>query len=428
MIATSYRRLAAHRISSDAEALQLARELARDLATGASIRDQARDIPFAELDLLSASGLLAITVPRAFGGADVSVETVITVFQIISAADPAIAQLPQSHFLFVDAIRQDGTPEQKEFFFGEILAGARLGNAQAEKGSSSSLDLRTRLSKGRDGTYRLNGTKHYCTGAVTAHWIPVLALDDEERLIIAHVPKDAPGVQVLPDWNAMGQRVTFSGTTVLTDVIVPPEHVVAHWPIFERPSLYHTYGQLLHAAIDIGIAQNALDDAATSVRGRSRARLGAPASRASEDPLVILRFGQLLTKFHAGEGLLLRAARALDTAAPAVTARNAAEAAVAVSEAKAFAEEVAIEITNEVFALIGSSATDEDLNLHRHWRNARTHTVHDANQWRYHSAGNYFLNGVAPGKPVRKLAEESPSSPSVNGVHHGNGVSDTQRR
>ena len=69
-----------------------------------------------------------------------------------------------------------------------------------------------------------------------------------------------------------------------------------------------------------------------------------------------------------------------------------------------------IEITNELFALIGSSATDEDLNLHRHWRNARTHTVHDANQWRYHAAGNYFLNGIAPGKPVRRLVAEKPET------------------
>lgn len=402
-----------HVIQSDAEAIQVAHEIARSLAPGASARDRARKIPLAELDELSASGLLAVTVPREYGGADVSFETVTTVFQILSAADPAIGQLPQNHFLFLDAIRQDGTPFQQKFFFAEVLAGARFGNAQAERGSSSALDLRTRLLRAPDGSYRLNGTKHYCTGAITSHWIPVAALDDEERLVLAYVPKNAPGVQVLPDWNAMGQRITYSGTTILTDVAVPAEHVVEHWRVFDRPSLFHTYGQVLHAAIDVGIAQNALEDAAATVRSRKRARLGAPVERPTEDPHVILRFGQLSTKLHAAEELLLRAARLLDRAAPAVDARNAAEAAAGVSEAKAFSEDVAIEITNDLFALVGSSATDEDLNLHRHWRNARTHTVHDANQWRYHAAGNWFLNGVPPGKPVRKLAGNENDQPNA---------------
>jgi len=114
----------------------------------------------------------------------------------------------------------------------------------------------------------------------------------------------------------------------------------------------------------------------------------------------------LTAKFHAAEALLLRAARLLDQAAPHLNAHNAVAVSVAVSEAKAFAEDVVMEITSDLFALVGSSATDEEPNLHRHWRNARTHTVHDANQWRYHSAGNYFLNGVPPEKPWRKVGRE----------------------
>jgi SfnB family sulfur acquisition oxidoreductase len=392
-------------ISSDEEALNVAHEVARQLAPGASERDRERRLPGPELDTLSSSGLLAVTVPRTHGGAAVSHDTLGRIFQILSAADPAIGQLPQNHFVFLDAIRQDGTPTQKDFFFREVLAGARFGNAQAERGSSSALDLKTRVTRTTSGEYRLDGTKYYCTGAIVAHWIPVAALDDDDRLVLAYVQKSARGVEVHPDWNAMGQRVTFSGTTILTNVTVSAEHIVEHWRLFDRPSLFHAFAAFLHAAIDVGIAQNALEDTATLLRSRKRPRLGATAERPLDDPHVITRFGQLATRFHASEELLLRAAQLLDEAAPNVTAQNAAEAAVAVSEAKAYSEDVAIEITSDLFPLVGSAATDDALNLHRHWRNARTHTVHDANQWRYHSAGNYFLNGVAPGKPVRRAAE-----------------------
>lgn len=394
----------AHVIGSDAEAVQVAHELARALAPGAAARDRRRPLPAPELDMLSKSGILAVTVPRTHGGADVSNQTVGRIFQILSAADPAIGQLPQNHFVFLDAIRQDGTATQQKHFFAEVLAGARFGNAQAERGSSSALDLRTRLTRTRHQGLRLDGTKYYCTGAIVAQWIPVAALDDANRLVLVYVPSNSPGVEVRADWNAMGQRVTYSGTTVLTNVAVSSEHVIEHWRLFERPSLFHSFGAFIHAAIDVGIAQNALEDTASLLKNRKRPRLGAAVDQPLDDPHIITRFGQLATRFHAAEELLLRAARALDQAAPDVNAQNAAEASVAVSEAKAFAEDVAIEVASELFALVGSGATDDTLNLHRHWRNARTHTVHDANQWRYHAAGNFFLNGVAPGKPVRRPA------------------------
>jgi SfnB family sulfur acquisition oxidoreductase len=400
----------AHVIASEAEALAVARDVAAILEPEASARDRERRKPTAELDLLSARGLLALTVPRSYGGADVSAEALAQVFQILAAADPAVTQLPQSHFVFLDAIREDGTEKQKNFFFGEILRGGRLGNAQAERGSSSALDLKTRLCRAGNG-YVLSGTKHYTTGALFAHWLPVAAIDDEGRLVIAYVRRSQNGVEVLDDWNALGQRATYSGTAHFRDVPVPESHVIAHWRLFERPSTYHARAHLLHAAIDVGIAQNALDDTARAVRARKRPRLGAPAGPPTEDPLLVLRFGQLYAKFHAAESLLLRAGRAIDSAGERPKADAAAVASVLVGEAKAFAEDVSVEVASELFSLLGTSASDESLNLDRHWRNARVHTVHDANQWKYHATGNWFLNGVAPGKPVRRLASGDGPSP-----------------
>ncbi|MCG2842428.1 SfnB family sulfur acquisition oxidoreductase [Sandaracinobacter sp. RS1-74] len=389
-------------IGSDAEAIAVAHEAAALLVPGASDRDRARTIPTAELDLLSDFGLFGITVPRSHGGADVSFATVIEIFRILSAADAAIGQLPQNHFFFVEAIRQDGTDEQKRFFFAELLAGKRFGNAQAERNAGTATGLSTRISRADDGTRRLHGRKYYCTGALTAHWIPVAAFDEAQRQVLVFVPRDAPGVTVEADWNAMGQRTTYSGTVTLQQVPIEDWQVVAHWKIFERPGVFHSYGVLLHAAIDVGIAANALADAVSHIRARARPRLGAAVASSHEDPLLLARVGQLATKLHAAEALLARAANLLDSVAAEISEEGDARAAVEVGEAKAFAEQVSIEISSELFALLGSSATDEGLNLNRHWRNARTHTVHDANDWRYHASGNWLVNGVSPGKPVRK--------------------------
>ncbi len=394
----------AHIIASDAEAIAAAHAIAPQIAAGAITRDRERRVPTAELDALSAAGLLAITVPRSFGGADVSFATVAEVFRILSVADPAIGQLPQNHFLFVDAIRQDGSPKQQAIFFGEVLRGARFGNAQAERGGNSALDLRTRLTADGDA-YRLDGTKYYCTGALTAHWIPVAALDEQERQVLAFVARDAPGVEVLGDWDVIGQRVTFSGSARFTGVNVPILHVVEHWRLFERASLFHPYGTLLHGAIDVGIARAALEDLVAALRARTRPRLGAKAPSALEDRLLLARFSELAIELHALEALLASAATLFDEIASGpIDNERAGHAALAAYAVKALAEDVAIDAANQLFALTGASSAESKHGYDRHWRNARVHTIHDANQWRYALIGDWVANGALPGKPVRKAA------------------------
>ncbi|MGB3391119.1 MAG: acyl-CoA dehydrogenase family protein, partial [Pseudaminobacter sp.] len=72
------------------------------------------------------------------------------------------------------------------------------------------------------------------------------------------------------------------------------------------------------------------------------------------------------------------------------------EAQVAVAEAKILTTEIAIAATNKLFELVGTRSTLTEQNLDRHWRNARTLTLHDPVRWKYAIVGNYVLNGVNP--------------------------------
>jgi alkylation response protein AidB-like acyl-CoA dehydrogenase len=79
-----------------------------------------------------------------------------------------------------------------------------------------------------------------------------------------------------------------------------------------------------------------------------------------------------------------------------VDAAAAARGSLAVAQAKAFASEVAVEVSSDLFALSGASAADERHDLSRHWRNARTHASHDPVDWKYHHVGNFALNDALP--------------------------------
>lgn len=393
--------LSIRRIASDAEALDAARELAAIFADGASRRDRERILPWAELDRWSASGLGAITVPRAYGGADVSYATLAEVFAILSAADAALGQIPQNHFGLLGVLREIGTDAQKQRYYGEVLAGRRLGNAGPPRRSAASgtvLQSDTRLRRTPDGL-RLTGTRFYSTGALFAHRVPVRALDDDDRAVQVWVPRDAPGLTVIDDWSSFGQRTTASGTVTFDAVAVSEEDVLPIWQLADRPGLFGPTSQLIQAAIDQGIAQAAFDDALAFVRQYARPWIDAGVAHASDDPYLIGDVGRLAVDLHAAHAVLLEAGHTLDEIAAApVTARDSARASLAVAEAKVLTTEVALAASEKLFELAGSSATRARHNLDRHWRNARTHTLHDPVRWKLHLIGNFHLNDVLPAR------------------------------
>ncbi|GGR57771.1 MULTISPECIES: SfnB family sulfur acquisition oxidoreductase [Streptomyces] len=388
--------MTAHVIADDAEALAVAAELAEEFRAGASLRDAERRLPRQELDRLSASGLLAVTVPAGHGGADVRTGTLAEIFRLLGSADGSIAQIPQSHFVYVNVIRRQGTPEQQKFFFAELLAGRRLGNAQSEAGTKHVQDIRTRLRRRPDGSYLLSGVKHYCTGALFAHWIPVLARAEDDTLHAAYVPRDAPGLTVVDDWDGMGQRTTASGTVHLADVTVPADRVLPHHLTFQGPQLHGAFAQLLHAAIDAGIAAGALAEAAAFVRTKSRPWFESGVESAADDPLLIQRFGELGLRVRAAEALLREAARTVDAARDDLTDDSAAAASIAVAAAKVVAAQAAVEVSGALFEVAGTRAALRSLNLHRHWRDARTHTLHDPTRWKVQHIGRYVIDGTRP--------------------------------
>jgi SfnB family sulfur acquisition oxidoreductase len=387
-------------LRSGAEAIAAAHGYAEFIADGVIQRDRAGTVPAAELAAFDASGLLGITVPAEHGGPDLPASVLAEVIRSIAAVDPAIAQVPQSHFLFVDVLALWGSRSQQQRLFGSVLAGGRIGNGLAERGGTHAQDLRTRL-RTADGGPRLDGRKYYCTGSITARWIGVSAIDDGGHLVLAFVERDAPGVTIDDDWDVMGQRATVSGTTTFDRVPVDPGLVLPYERAFAVPQQLGARAQLVHAAIQTGIAGGALRDAREFVRTRARPFFEAVragwAERAGDDPHVLGRYGRLASRVHAAEAMLSRAAATLDevTRHPR-DARAAARGSLAVAEAKAFASDIAVETASDLFALTGASAADERYDLSRHWRNARTHASHDPVDWKYHHVGNYLLNDVLP--------------------------------
>ncbi|HET7866503.1 MAG TPA: SfnB family sulfur acquisition oxidoreductase [Burkholderiaceae bacterium] len=383
----------AHRIRSDAEALAVARRLAADFRAEAALRDREGLLPVDEVEAFSQSGLWGITVPRAYGGAEVSYATLAEVIRLIAEADSSIAQIPQNHLALVAHVILDASEAQKQDLLGLVLQGHRFGNAFSEKCSANVVAFQTTLR--RDGDVAIaNGQKFYTTGALLAHLVPIVAVGEEGKLWIAFADRTAPGLTVINDWSSFGQRTTASGSITLENVRVPLSRVVPV-AVFERPTAAGAISQIIQAAIDTGIAAAAVADTLEFVRTRSRPWIDSGKDKAAEDPFTISAVGDLVIRLHAAEALLARAGRAIDAALAQPDEEQVNAAGLATAEAKVLSTEVAIAATNKLFELAGTRSTLAEHNLDRHWRNARTHTLHDPVRWKYFHVGNFHLNGVA---------------------------------
>lgn len=385
----------AHVIKTEAEAIEIAHKLAAEFAKGASNRDLNRIWPAAELDAFSQSGLWAINVPKEFGGLDASWVTINRVIAIIAEADPSIGQVPQNHLGVVAAIRTVSDKAQQALLFAEVLNGARFGNAFSEFGSKRAVDFETKFEDKGDHVI-VKGKKFYASGALLAHYVPIVALDDEGRAWYAIADRGAEGLSVIDDWSSFGQRTTLSGTVTLDNVRVPKTHLVPGWKGYAEPSADGAIFQIIQAGVDLGIARAAIKDTIEFVKTRSRAWVDSGLERASDDPYTIQAIGDLVLRANATEAVLDVAGLAVDAAVANPTANTVAHAQIKTAEAKILSTEIAIQATNKLFELAGTRATLAEHNLDRHWRNARTHTLHDPVRWKYAILGNYHLNDVKP--------------------------------
>ncbi|MEE6167795.1 MULTISPECIES: acyl-CoA dehydrogenase family protein [unclassified Mycolicibacterium] len=389
-------------------ALAIADALATELAVDSAERERSGASLLPQLRRVAESGLLGIVVPAEHGGPGLSASTKVEVLRRLSRGDSAVGQLLLAHFVIAQAISGLGDQAPAPRIYADILAGAQLGNASAERGTATALDRRTAVSRRPDGTWLLNGTKYYATGTLGATWIAVAAVvaDRDGQTATVFVRPDQDGVTLdLDQWSAFGQRGTASGEVRLVDVVVDGDLVIEEGvtpdPADAPPSVLGAYDQALHAAIDIGIARAALEDGAEFVRTRSRPwkeAVLAGVRRADEEPHLVRRFGELTARLYALEALLAHGSAVVDAglAEPQLSRDTAAQASLQVAAAKALAQEYAVEIAGGIFELTGTSGTDSAVNLDRHWRNVRTHSLHDPARWKYVHLGNHTLRGARP--------------------------------
>ncbi|NTI78657.1 acyl-CoA dehydrogenase family protein [Rhizobium rhizogenes] len=248
--------------------------------------------------------------------------------------------------------------------------------------------------------YRLNGTKSYSTGSMFSDWIRVTALTEAGDGVNTVIPVDREGVHFEDDWDGIGQRLTGSGTTVLTNVVVNADEILTSKP--EDGSGYAfkgTLSQVFLTGVIVGILFDIVHDGSRLLRERKRNFIHSTAEVPANDPQLQEILGRLSSYAYAAEAAILAAAAALDAAERTVvngapTPETAHQAALEAAKAKVVIDELAQSAASALFDLGGASATQRSLDLDRHWRNVRTISSHNPRQYKARAIGDLEANGT----------------------------------
>ncbi|HEY1134026.1 MAG TPA: acyl-CoA dehydrogenase family protein, partial [Nocardioides sp.] len=347
---------------------------------------------------LAAAGVGLLPVARAEGGAGGSLRDVADLVIAIARADSSVAQALRSTVLAsVQVAARPDLPHRDRALARLLTRGIQAGTSNERTGGASGSVSTT--AERVPGGWRVDGEKYYSTGGLYASWFSAQAQAADGTVVRFTVPTDRDGVELVDDFDAVGQRLTASGTTRLTRVLVHDDEAVLGGEAAPANPWQGTFAQLYLAAVQAGVAARALDDAVWWVRERARPIKHSSATTSAEDPYVRQTVGDIAARAQAARAVVLLAAEEVQGTWGLVgeEARSAgAAAAVHVAQAGVVAIESALKAAELLFDTGGGSITDRALGLDRHWRNARTAANHNPRQWKQAAAGAWHVAGEEP--------------------------------
>lgn len=374
-------------------------ELARRVGEDAAAREARRELPYFAFDLFRASGLGALRIPVARGGRGGSLEDLFELVATLAAAESNVAHALRLHFDITETLRLDPRSSHTDLQIERVVGGAIYGGASSERGTARAGEVTTRLVRQGDH-FRVSGRKYYSTGTAFADFARINLVDEQEAGVMIFIPVKRDGVEILDDWDGMGQRMTASGTLVLNDVRVEANEVVPRVPGGLVGRHTGALRQLHLVATACGIVRRILADARNYVLLHGRPVQHSPVPSAREDAFVQQVIGELAAQSLAIDTLVRENARALDRSSDAL-ARHAPDAealvlesALATARTQLVVAQLALRAAERLFDAGGASMTGRSHNFDRHWRNLRTLFSHNPLLHKARVVGDYYLNGT----------------------------------
>ncbi len=347
------------------EVRALARDFAeREVAPVIRQYDEAHEFPHAIIEKLAATGLLGALVPEEYGGAQLDFVSYALAVEELNRVDASVGITMWAHnSLCTSHIARFGSAEQKARYLPRLARGETLGAwGLTEPGSGSDAAAMRSRAEADGDHFVLTGTKAFITNAGVGDVAVVMALTDpaaRQRGVSAFIlEKGMPGFSAGPPYRKLGLHASNTAELILDGVRVPRTQLLG--PLhqgFANTMEVLDGGRVAMAAMAVGIAQGALDQALRYMKQRSA-------------------FGRTLAEFNGLQGMIADVATEVE-AARLLTLRAASlrdhgqPAKLAASMAKVFASEVAMKAATKALQIHGGAGYITEFPIERLFRDAK---------------------------------------------------------
>jgi len=347
------------------EVRALAREFAeREVAPVIRQFDESQEFPHEIFAKLAGTGLMGALVPEEYGGAGLDYVSYALAVEELNRVDGSVGITMWAHnSLCTNHIALFGSPEQKATYLPRLARGEILGAwGLTEPGSGSdAAAMRSRALADGDG-FVLSGSKAFITNAGVAEVAVVMAVTDPARgnkgISAFILEKGMRGFSAGRPYRKLGLHASNTAELHLDQVRVPASALLGQRDMgFVNTMQVLEGGRIAMAAMAVGLAQGALDEALKYMKQRSA-------------------FGKTLAEFNGLQGMVaeigteVEAARLLTLRAAALKDRGL-PARTAASMAKVFASEVAMKAATKALQIHGGAGYITEFPIERIFRDAK---------------------------------------------------------
>lgn len=339
----------------------------------ASETDRTEAYPWAVVEAMTKAGLMGMSVPKALGGPGHSYFDVALVVEEMAACCGVTGRIAvEGNMGAVGAIIAYGSKSQKESAAKNVLSGDKPAICITEPNAGSAATEMTSTAV-RDGdTWVLNGRKHWITGGGVSklHLIFARVIEDgafkgiggfmaylgEEGLVIAD-REPTLGLRGIPETQVILDNLHLP----LDRMITPPEGVERGFA-----GLMNAYNaqRVGAAAVALGIARGAFETAVEFLK--TREQFGRPIAEFQGLQWMI---ADMSMQLDAARMMIWRAAASAETTGSGFPDPMLA------AQAKVFASEMAVKVTNEALQLHGARGYSRNCEVERMLRDARMFTI-----------------------------------------------------
>lgn len=389
--------------------IAVADDLAKEFALTSRAYDESAEFPHAHFERLRETGLLALAVPREYGGFG---EDTGNAHLACYLATEAISRGCSStgwdliiHYHQCGAVARLGNEEQKKRILGDVARnGAIMGSLGSEvnhqqQGAAPKNSERRLVFQGDmvpvEGGFRASADKHFCSNGPVADYLLYWSIapgtsSSREGLTLSIVKKDSPGLTFSSNgWDEMiGLRNSVSWSAKMEDVFIPWENVLGEPGDFISQDPYTL--ELSQAFHLLGCAQGVYDYVVKTMRERAFLQK-------EEGYMVVV--GEMSSELQAARGSCHYANGLWDS-------KQFGEAAISSLRAHHTSREAALRIATKAFDLIGTRALLKTSPLERFWRDIRTAALHTRDSQLVRLIADGVIDGrYAPKQKYGELTE-----------------------